>query len=86
VIEQEHLLCKLNYMAKKNIPESVRRWYRSIGAKGGQAGKGTERRRELMRQNAHKRWNAYKKTRIAEENELRQIFVRKPATGIPAPK
>ena len=39
-------------------PESVRRWYRSIGSKGGQAGKGTEKRRTVARKAAKKRWSA----------------------------
>lgn len=65
-------------MAKKDIPESVRRWYRRIGAKGGQAGKGTEIRKNLMRQNALKRWAAVKKAKANEKEQLRNIFV-----GIP---
>lgn len=39
-----------------NCPEAVRRWYRSIGSKGGQAGKGSEARREVGRASAKKRW------------------------------
>ena len=62
----------------KEIPESIRRWYRKIGAKGGQAGKGTEVRRELMRRNAHLRWDAVKRAKAREEEQLRKIFVRVP--------
>lgn len=70
----------------KSIPESVRRWYRRIGAKGGQAGKGTELRRELMRRNARKRWDKVKKAKANEEVQLRKIFTRKAAAsgGLPA--
>jgi hypothetical protein len=39
-----------------SCPTAVRRWYQSIGSKGGQAGKGTERRREVGRISAKKRW------------------------------
>lgn len=42
---------------KTACPEAVRRWYRAIGSKGGQAGKGTEERKRLSRQNAKKRWD-----------------------------
>lgn len=71
-------------MVKKDIPEAVRRWYRRIGAKGGQAGKGTETRRELMKTNARKRWTKYKKTKRAEEAELRKLFLRaKAAKSLP---
>lgn len=41
---------------KSACPEAVRRWYRSIGSKGGQAGKGSALRKEISRQNARKRW------------------------------
>lgn|SRR5215469_2898386 len=43
-----------------SCPENVRRWYRAIGSKGGQAGKGTELRREIARRSARKRWDAVK--------------------------
>jgi hypothetical protein len=48
---------------KKEIPAAVRRWYRAIGAKGGQAGRGTPERKELMRQNALKRWAKHRAER-----------------------
>jgi hypothetical protein len=65
-------------MPKKDIPESVRRWYRRIGARGGLAGKGTEIRREIMRTNANKRWAKHRKAKEAEEAELKKVFVRVP--------
>jgi len=71
-------------MPKKDIPEAVRRWYKKIGAKGGQAGKGTEKRRELMRQNARKRWAAYKQAKKNEEAQLRKIL-KAPRTRVPVP-
>jgi hypothetical protein len=52
--------------------ERMRRWYRSIGSKGGQAGKGTEKRRELMRQNAYKRWAKEREQKAIEAAELRK--------------
>jgi hypothetical protein len=45
---------------KAQITESVRRWYREIGAKGGHSGKGTELRKAISRQNALKRWKLAK--------------------------
>jgi hypothetical protein len=69
-------------MAKKHIrtiPEPVRRWYRKIGAMGGQAGKGTELRRELMRRNANKRWAGERKRKAIQEERFREILVRIPA-------
>lgn len=73
-------------MANKDIPESVRRWYRRIGAKGGQAGKGTELRKEIMRNNARKRWAAVKKAKANDKAELRKIFVGVPRTVPDMPK
>jgi len=64
---------------KKDIPEAVRRWYRQIGSKGGQAGKGTEKRRELMRQNANKRWKAHRQAQAKEAAELKKILLPVPA-------
>jgi hypothetical protein len=49
---------------------TIRKWYRKIGALGGAAGKGTERRRELMRRNIRIRWRT-------ERAELRKIFGRR---------
>lgn len=37
-------------------PPSVRRYFQRIGSMGGQAGKGTELRKEISRRNAKKRW------------------------------
>jgi hypothetical protein len=61
-------------MAKKDIPEQVRRWYRRIGAKGGQAGKGTEVRRELMRENANKRWAKHRQAQAEEAKALKELM------------
>jgi hypothetical protein len=69
----------------KEIPESVRRWYRRIGAMGGKAGKGKPERRELMRRAINIRWARVKKAKAAEKKELKKIFVRKPgAPEMPA--
>lgn len=43
---------------KSEITESVRRYMQSIGSKGGQAGKGSEIRREIGRRIARARWAA----------------------------
>jgi len=68
-------------MAKKQntkiigpIPPQVRRWYRKIGAMGGQAGRGTETRRELMRANAYKRWAKHRVAQAVEAKALKKIF------------
>jgi hypothetical protein len=68
---------------KSGVPETVRRWYRKIGAKGGQAGKGTDIRRELMRANARKRWAREKARKAKEKAELSRIMVPAP-TPVPA--
>jgi hypothetical protein len=66
------------------MPEAVRRWYQKIGAMGGQAGKGTETRRELMRRNAHIRWNKYRKTLAKEmQTKIKKLVPKeKPAAKI----
>jgi len=40
----------------EDCPPSVRRYFQRIGSMGGQAGKGTELRKEISRRNAKKRW------------------------------
>jgi hypothetical protein len=52
----------------------MRKWYRRIGAKGGQAGKGTEIRRELMRKNIAKRWRMEKERKAKEAAELAKLL------------
>jgi len=70
--------------AKFPMSEDLRRWYRKIGARGGQAGKGTEERREIMRKNAHIRWNKWRKAKAAEEAKVEKLLSRPappPAVG-----
>ena len=37
-------------------PDLIRKWYREIGSRGGQAGKNTEKRRDANRRSAIARW------------------------------
>jgi hypothetical protein len=52
---------------KDDLHPAVRKFLGKIGAKGGKAGKGTERRRELNRRAAQIRWQAYRRN-----SELKQ--------------
>lgn len=49
----------------------VRRWYQKIGARGGQAGKGTAVRSKLMSDAAHARWDKAKAKKAKERKAAR---------------
>jgi hypothetical protein len=58
----------------KPITKTVRKYMADIGRKGGQAGKGTEWRREVCKHAAIVRWRAYRerKQQEAEKAEAKQ--------------
>lgn len=65
------------------LTEEARRWYRKIGSMGGQAGKGTQLRREINRRASLIRWSAVKQAKANEETELRKIFTRRFSEPMP---
>jgi hypothetical protein len=62
------------------MTKDLKRWFRSIGSKGGQAGKGTKKRSDLMRENAHKRWAKQREREAQEEAEDKKLMA---SVGVP---
>jgi len=63
----------------------LRAYYRRIGARGGQAGKGTRVRIELMRANANKRWAKYRIAQASAKAKAKQA-AKKPVPKKASPK